>query len=239
MTGGADVGKALVEDTRLPLVSFTGSTAVGREVGVTVQRRFGKHILELGGNNAIIVAQDADLDMVIRASLFACAGTAGQRCTTTRRLIIHESIYEIVVSRLSKSFRQIRVGDPLETDTLYGPLHTEQAVRNYENTISKAVQLGGKVVCGGKRIQRPGNFVEPTIITGLAHNCPIVQEETFAPIVYALKFADLNEAIAWNNEVDQGLSSSIFTQNLANIFKVNAGGYTSYFFHRSTVVSLE
>lgn len=222
VSGGAEIGKAIGEDRRLPLVSFTGSTPVGRELALAVQRRFGKSILELGGNNAIIVCEDADLDMVIRASLFACAGTAGQRCTTTRRLIVHESLYETVVQRLAKSFAQIRVGNPLESETLYGPVHTEQAVRNYESTIAKAVALGGKVVTGGKRIQRAGYYVEPTIITGLAHDAPVVQEETFAPIVYVLKFKEVNEAIAWNNEVDQGLSSSIFTKNLETIFKVSA-----------------
>lgn len=219
VAGGAEIGRAIGEDSRLPLVSFTGSTPVGRELGVAVQRRFGRSILELGGNNAIVVCEDADLDMVTRAALFACAGTAGQRCTTTRRLIVHERLVDAVVQRLAKSFAQLRVGSPLERDTLYGPLHTEQAVRNYESTIAKAVQLGGKVVCGGKRIHRPGYFVEPTIITGLAHDASVVQEETFAPIVYVLKFKELEEAIAWNNEVDQGLSSSIFTKNLETIFK--------------------
>lgn len=221
VSGGADIGKAMSEDKRLPLVSFTGSTEVGRQVGVAVQQRFGKHILELGGNNAIIVNQDADIDMVIRASLFACVGTAGQRCTTTRRLFVHDTIREEVVARLAKAYSQIRMGDPLDQTTLYGPLHTETAVAKYEQTIEQARQLGGKVVCGGKRVNRPGNFVEPTIITNLPHDAPVVHQETFAPIVYVIGFTQLNDAIAWNNEVDQGLSSSIFTNNLEAIFKVS------------------
>lgn len=131
VSGGAEIGKAMSQDQRLPLVSFTGSTNVGHEVGIAVQRRFGKHILELGGNNAIVVCADADIDMVIRASLFACAGTAGQRCTTTRRLLLHSSVFHSVVTRLANSFGQIRIGNPLEPDTLYGPLHTEQVPCQY------------------------------------------------------------------------------------------------------------
>ena len=220
VSGGSDIGQAISNDKRLPLVSFTGSTNVGREVGINVQRRFGKHILELGGNNAIIVNQDADIDMVIRASLFACAGTAGQRCTTTRRIIVHESVFDTVVDRLAKAFTQIRIGDPLDQNTLYGPLHTKEAVKEYENAIERALNLGGKVVCGGKVIDRPGHYVEPTIITGLPHDAEVVHQETFAPIVYMLKFNDINDAFAWNNEVEQGLSSSIFTSNIETIFKV-------------------
>lgn len=220
VTGGADVGEALANDTRLPLVSFTGSTQVGREVGVAVQKRFGRHILELGGNNAIVVAPDADLDMVVRAAVFACAGTAGQRCTTTRRLFLHESVFDTVVERLAKAFGQLRVGDPLEPSTLYGPLHTERAVTMYLETIEKIKQAGGNVVTGGRKIERAGNYVEPTIVTGLAHDSPIVHTETFAPIVYAIKFKEVDEAIRWNNEVEQGLSSSLFTKDLGNIFKV-------------------
>lgn len=220
VTGGADVGEAIANDTRLPLVSFTGSTQVGREVGVAVQKRFGRHILELGGNNAIIVAPDADLDMVVRAAVFACAGTAGQRCTTTRRLFLHESVFDNVVERLAKAFGQLRVGDPLEPSTLYGPLHSEKSVAMYLETIEKIKQSGGTIVCGGRKIERAGNYVEPTIVSGLAHNSAMVNTETFAPIVYAIKFKEMDEAIQWNNEVEQGLSSSLFTKDLGNIFKV-------------------
>ncbi|KAF7490966.1 Alpha-aminoadipic semialdehyde dehydrogenase [Sarcoptes scabiei] len=217
--GGSEIGKAMADDHRVPLVSFTGSTEVGREVGTNVQRRFGKLILELGGNNAIIVDHDADLDMVVRASLFACVGTAGQRCTTTRRLFVHESVADKVVERLSTAYSQIRIGDPIEIGTLFGPLHTEEAVRNYEKTIKEAKESGGKIVCGGKRIDRQGFYVEPTIITGLKHDTSIVHKETFAPIVYVIPFQNLDQAISWNNEVDQGLSSSIFTNNLGTIFQ--------------------
>ncbi|CAG2112461.1 unnamed protein product [Medioppia subpectinata] len=217
--GGADVGEKMATDTRLPLVSFTGSTGVGQKVGLAVQNRFGKSILELGGNNAIIVCEDADVDMAIRAAIFACAGTAGQRCTTTRRLILHEKIYDKVIDGLKKAFAQIRVGDPLDANVLYGPLHTKSSVQTYLSVVSEAVKEGGRVECGGKAIEREGNFVEPTIITGLPHDSPLVQRETFAPIVYALKFTSLDEAIGWNNEVKQGLSSSLFTTNLNNIFK--------------------
>ncbi|OTF78069.1 alpha-aminoadipic semialdehyde dehydrogenase-like protein [Euroglyphus maynei] len=217
--GGSYIGKAMANDKHLPLVSFTGSTQVGLEVGVTIQQRFGKHILELGGNNAIIVDEDADIDMVIRASLFACVGTAGQRCTTTRRIFVHENIYDKIVERLADAYGRVRIGDPLDSDTLYGPLHTEQAVQEYEQTIKSAMESGGRCTYGGKRINRPGFYVEPTIITGLPHDSPMVHQETFAPIVYIIPFKQLNDAIAWNNEVEQGLSSSIFTKNLGSIFK--------------------
>lgn len=221
VSGDADIGKMIADDKRLPLVSFTGSCEIGREVGVAVQRRFGKHILELGGNNAIIISQDADIDMAIRATLFACVGTAGQRCTTTRRLFVHEKIFDTVVKRLVDAYSIIRIGDPLDKNTLYGPLHTEQSVKNYEQTVKTAMELGGKIVRGGKRIDRPGFYVEPTIITGLPHDSPIVHKETFAPIVYIIPFKNLDDAISWNNEVEQGLSSSIFTGNLNTIFNVN------------------
>ncbi|CAL8071748.1 unnamed protein product [Orchesella dallaii] len=219
--GGADIGNAMANDKRLPLVSFTGSTPVGSKVGVAVQSRFGKSLLELGGNNAIIVADDADIEMVVRATVFACAGTAGQRCTTTRRLILHEKVHDEVVARLVKSYGQIvsRIGDSLEPNTLLGPLHSKVGVDNYMNTIEEAKKLGGKIEFGGKVIPREGNFVEPTIISGLPANSPVVMRETFAPIVYALKASSMDDAIAINNSVEQGLSSSVFTQNIANIFK--------------------
>lgn len=218
--GGSDIGQAMADDTRLPLVSFTGSTAVGHKVGLAVQNRFGKSILELGGNNAILVCEDADINMAVRAAIFACAGTAGQRCTTTRRLIIHERVFDQVIGGLKKAFAQIRIGDPLDTNVLYGPLHTKQAVETYLSVVNEAIKEGATIVCGGRRIERKGNFVEPTIITGLAHDSPLVHRETFAPIVYGIKFNNLDEAIGWNNEVKQGLSSSLFTNSLSNIFKV-------------------
>ncbi|XP_074650055.1 alpha-aminoadipic semialdehyde dehydrogenase-like [Tubulanus polymorphus] len=217
--GGAEIGAAIAKDENLPLVSFTGSTAVGKKVALTVQERFGKILLELGGNNAIIVDETADLDMVVRGALFACVGTAGQRCTTTRRLILHESVHDEVVARLAKAYTQVRVGDPLDADTLYGPLHSKAGVDNFLKAVDAAKAQGGTVATGGKVMEREGNFVEPTIITGLAHDAPIVHEETFAPIVYALKTKSIDEAIQWNNEVKQGLSSSLFTKDFGRVFK--------------------
>lgn len=201
------------------MVSFTGSTSVGKEVALNVQRRFGKSILELGGNNAIIGCQDADIEMLIRSVLFACVGTAGQRCTTTRRLILHESIHDKVVDRLVSAYKQVKIGDPLQATTLCGPLHTPSARKDYLDAIEDIKKYGGKVVCGGKVVAlNDGYFVEPTIITDIDHKSPIVHRETFAPIVYVIKHSTLKEAIAINNEVKQGLSSSIFTKNLDNIF---------------------
>jgi len=217
--GGTDVGVRLAEDPRIKLVSFTGSTAVGKQVALTVQERFGKHLLELGGNNALIVNDDADLEMVVRSAVFACVGTAGQRCTTLRRLVLHNSVHDEVVEKLKKSYASImtRRGDPLDDGTLYGPLHSQQGVQGYLKTIEDAKNLGGTVAYGGNVIE--GNYVEPTIITGLPHDSPVVHRETFAPIVYILKCSSLEEGIAINNEVEQGLSSSIFTKDLGNVFK--------------------
>lgn len=219
--GGTDIGKNMVNDERVKLLSFTGSTKIGREVGVEVQRRFGKFLLELGGNNALIINDDAPTDMALDAAFFGCIGTAGQRCTSTRRLIIHEKLYDEFVSKLVKRYNNLlkRVGHPLDEATLYGPLHNLQAVENYKATIAEAVKLGGKIECGGKVINRPGFFVEPTIITNLPHDSPVVHKETFAPIVYILKAKNLNQAIEWNNEVDHGLSSSLFTTSIGSAFQ--------------------
>ncbi|KAF2356056.1 Aldehyde dehydrogenase domain [Trinorchestia longiramus] len=219
--GGAEVGSAMARDSRLPLVSFTGSTSVGQQVGVTVQERFGRHILELGGNNAILVDRDADVEMVVRATLFACAGTAGQRCTTTRRLIVHHSLFDEILSRLKKAYANFlsKAGDPLDEGVLYGPMHSQRGVDEYMATLQTIKELGGKIEIGGKRMDREGYFVEPTIVTGLPHDSAVVHKETFAPIVYLLSCPSFEDAILWNNEVKQGLSSSLFTQNLSNVFK--------------------
>ena len=218
--GGADVGAQMSEDERVKLVSFTGSTEIGQKVNLTVQKRFGKVILELGGNNAIIVMKDADLNLAIPAIFFAAVGTAGQRCTTARRLIVHEDVYDEVVERLKKAYSQLKIGDPLEPNTIYGPLHTKRSVDLYLKAVEDAKRLGGQIVFGGKKIEdREGNFVEPTIVTGLSHDAEIVHRETFAPILYILKCKSLDEAIKWNNEVNQGLSSSVFTQDLGSLFK--------------------
>lgn len=219
--GGADVGKKLVSDNRVKLVSFTGSCQTGRDVGVEVQKRFGKVILELGGNNALVINDDANLKMALDAALFGCIGTTGQRCTTTRRIIVHEKLYDQFVKELTGKYKQVlsRIGHQLDANTLVGPVHSQQNIEGYQKTIEEAVKLGGKVAFGGNVISREGFFVEPTIITGLTHDAPVVHRETFAPIVYILKTRSVEEAIAWNNEVEQGLSSAIFTENMSKAFK--------------------
>ncbi|XP_057645074.1 alpha-aminoadipic semialdehyde dehydrogenase [Chionomys nivalis] len=217
--GGADIGTAMAKDSRVNLLSFTGSTQVGKQVALMVQERFGKSLLELGGNNAIIAFEDADLGLVLPSALFAAVGTAGQRCTSVRRLFLHESIHEEVVSRLKGAYSQIRVGNPWDPNILYGPLHTKQAVSMFLRAVEEAKKQGGTVAFGGKVMDHPGNYVEPTIITGLPHDAPIVHEETFAPILYVFKFKNEREVFEWNNEVKQGLSSSIFTKDLGRIFR--------------------
>ncbi|KJE92833.1 aldehyde dehydrogenase [Capsaspora owczarzaki ATCC 30864] len=216
--GGADIGQLMAEDKNVNVLSFTGSTRVGREVGLTVQRRFGRSILELGGNNAIIVMNDADLKLVVPATVFAAVGTAGQRCTTTRRLLLHEDIHDTVVERVVKAYKQIKIGSPLEPGVLCGPLHTKAAVQQYKDAIAAAVAQGGKVIHGGNVLERKGNFVEPTIILA-SPNMPIVKQETFVPILYVMKFKTFEEAVEINNSVDQGLSSSVFTKDTTNLFK--------------------
>lgn len=219
VNGGAEVGSAMAHDRNVALLSFTGSTKVGNQVGVAVQSRFGKVLLELGGNNAIIVNDDADLEMVVRSVLFACVGTAGQRCTTTRRLMLHDSVHDEIVERLKKAYGQVKIGDPLDDGVIYGPLHTAAAVGNFEQAVKEATEQGGKIECGGKCLERAGHFVEPTIVTGLPHDAPIVQKETFVPVVYVLRFSDFDEAIRWNNEVEHGLTSSVFTTSINRVFK--------------------
>ncbi len=213
---GTDLAQTFVDDRRVALVSFTGSTRVGRIVGERVARRMGRSLLELGGNNAIIVDETADLKLAIPAIAFGAVGTAGQRCTTTRRLFVHESIYDDVLAKLIAAYKQVekRIGDPTDAANLMGPLNSRDAVAAYLGAVEKAKALGGKVETGGAAIDRPGNFVLPTLITGLTNDAEVVQTETFAPILYMMKFSQLDEAIALQNAVPQGLSSSIFTQNL-------------------------
>ena len=213
---GTALAEKLVEDTRLPLISFTGSTQVGRQVGVNVARRLGRCLLELGGNNAIILDETADLKLAIPGIVFGAVGTAGQRCTTTRRLIVHESIYDNVLETLVKAYQQVegKIGDPLDTVNLMGPLNSAGAVQQFLDSVARARAAGGTVVSGGTALDRPGHFVLPTIITGLKNSDAVVQHETFAPILYVMKYSTLDEAIAMQNGVPQGLSSSIFTQNL-------------------------
>ncbi|WP_165249911.1 L-piperidine-6-carboxylate dehydrogenase [Paludisphaera soli] len=208
-----DVGEPMLNDRRLPLISATGSCRLGYHVAEVVGRRLGRTILELGGNNAVIVAPSADLDLAIRGIAFAAVGTAGQRCTTARRLIVHESLYEAVVDRLARAYRTLPIGNPWDDGVLVGPLIHEQAVEAMTDALRRATEQGGEVVVGGKRLDRPGCFVEPALVRakpGMA----IVGEETFAPILYAIPYRTLDEAIAIQNEVEQGLTSAIFTRDL-------------------------
>ncbi|XP_031789176.1 aldehyde dehydrogenase family 7-like isoform X1 [Nasonia vitripennis] len=221
LTGDADIGDILVTDKRIPLISFTGSTSSGKKVALKVQERFGRSLLELGGNNAIVVSDDADIDLAVKAAVFSCIGTAGQRCTTTRRLILHTKIKEDFVGKLKKAYSVIleRIGNPLDEATLYSPLHSQKSVESYENTIMEAKRKGGIIEFGGNRINRQGFYVEPTIISNLNPEDSVVQNETFAPIVYLFEYDTLEQAIDLNNSVDQGLSSALFTENIGQLFK--------------------
>jgi aldehyde dehydrogenase (NAD+) len=214
---GSELASAFVDDRRIALVSFTGSTKVGRAVGERVARRMGRSLLELGGNNAIIVDATADLKLAIPAIVFGAVGTAGQRCTTTRRLFVHESIYEDVLGKLKTAYAQVesRIGDPTDPANLMGPLNSRDAVDAFLDAIEKAKAAGGTIESGGAALSdRKGNFVLPTLVTGLSNDAEIVQHETFAPILYVMKFGTLDEAIELQNAVPQGLSSAIFTTNL-------------------------
>ena len=209
-----NVAQRMIEDCRLPLISFTGSCEVGNHVAEVVSRRMGRTLLELGGNNAIIVEPDADLDLAIRGILFGAVGTAGQRCTTTRRLFVHESVIEEVQARLLQAYAQVRIGDPLDRATLMGPLVTSRSVENMMQAIQQAVSEGGSIVCGGHALSgQPGNYVQPTVLR-MPNQSHQVRQETFAPILYLMSYCDLDEAITMQNDVPQGLSSSLFTTNL-------------------------
>jgi aldehyde dehydrogenase family 7 protein A1 len=216
--GGAEIGQAIAKDSRIPLVSFTGSSQVGLMVQQTVNARYGKCLLELSGNNAIIVMDDADIQLAVRSILFAAVGTAGQRCTTCRRLLLHEGIYQKVLDQLLVAYKQVKIGDPLEKGTLLGPLHTPSSVQNYEKGIEAIKSQGGKILTGGNVVESEGNFVEPTIVE-ISSTAAIVKEELFGPVLYVMKFQTLDEAIEINNSVPQGLSSSIFTTKPEVIFK--------------------
>jgi aldehyde dehydrogenase (NAD+) len=211
---GAVVGERMINDPRLPLISFTGSTKMGRRVSEAVARRFGSTILELGGNNAVIVAEDADLEMAVRTILFGAVGTAGQRCTSTRRIIMHRTIASKLSERIVSAYKQVKIGDPIEEGTLMGPLITEGAVEDMMAALEKAKEQGGEILYGGNRISDMGErFVEPTIVR-MPGQTEIVHIETFAPILYLLQYENIEEAIRLHNEVPQGLSSAIFTTNL-------------------------
>ncbi len=210
---GRTVGERMINDARIPLVSFTGSTGMGRHVAEATARRFGRSILELGGNNAIVVEPDADMDLALRAVLFAAVGTAGQRCTSLRRLFLHASIADEFVARLTKAYGSITIGDPLDNGVLMGPLVNERAVSDHFAAIETIREQGGEVVCGGAAVEGAGFFVQPTIAR-LRSQIPIACDETFAPILYVMEYDDLEGVIATHNAVAQGLSSAIFTSNL-------------------------
>jgi aldehyde dehydrogenase (NAD+) len=221
-------GDLINNDKRIPLVSFTGSTRIGRHVSQVVAGRFGNTILELGGNNAVIVSEHADLNMVLMGTVFGAVGTAGQRCTSTRRLIVHESVYDKTITVLKKAYSQLKIGNPLDAANHVGPLIDKKATEDYLNAIERAKQEGGKVLVAGGVLSgkgyESGCYVKPCIIEA-KNEFEIVQEETFAPILYVLKYSTIQEAIDMQNNVPQGLSSSIFTSNLreAELFLSAAG----------------
>ncbi|MFM2136354.1 MAG: hypothetical protein RL021_1754 [Bacteroidota bacterium] len=214
---GNHVGDRLNNDPRVPLISFTGSTRIGRRVAGAVAQRFGRTILELGGNNAIIVSEHADLSMVLVGTVFGAVGTAGQRCTTTRRLIVHESVYDKTINVLKSAYAQLRIGNPLDSNNHVGPLIDKGAVQQYLDAIEHARKEGGKVVVEGGVLSgegyESGCYVKPCIIEA-KNDFKIVREETFAPILYVMKYSSIDEAIAIQNDVPQGLSSAIFTNNM-------------------------
>jgi aldehyde dehydrogenase (NAD+) len=214
---GATVGQSMVNDRRIPLISATGSTRMGQQVGEAVSRRLGRSLLELGGNNAIIVAPSADMGLAVRAIVFGAVGTAGQRCTSTRRIFAHESILQELTKRLIAAYEQVRIGSPLTPGTLMGPLISTKAVEDMQKAIKQLKQEGGKVLYGGEPLSGPkypgGRYVRPCIAMA-RHDYKIVHEETFAPILYLHSYTSLDEAIAAHNAVPQGLSSAIFTNEL-------------------------
>lgn len=226
--GDASVGSWLTNDTRVPLISATGSTRMGKQVGVAVAQRLGKTILELGGNNAIIISQHADIEMAIMGAVFGAVGTAGQRCTTTRRLIIHESVYDTVISKLKNAYQQLKIGNPLDSNNHVGPLIDQSAVQAYLHSIEQCKKEGGKFIVEGGVLDGAeygsGCYVKPCIAE-VENHFQIVQQETFAPILYVMKYKTLDEAISMQNNVPQGLSSAIMTLNMreAEAFLSHAG----------------
>nr|WP_295865923.1 aldehyde dehydrogenase family protein [uncultured Chitinophaga sp.] len=217
VTGGRETGEWMANDHRVPLVSATGSTRMGKSVGAAVGARLGRSLLELGGNNAIIVSKDADLDMTLIGAVFGAVGTAGQRCTSTRRLIIHESVYDAFTAKLVKAYAQLRIGNPLDEKNHVGPLIDKDAVNAYLNTIAQVKEQGGSFLVEGGVLEgagyESGCYVKPCI-AAVENTYAIVQHETFAPILYVMKYQTLTEAIAMQNDVPQGLSSAIMTLNL-------------------------
>ena len=221
--GGREIGEALVDHPRVPIVSATGSTAMGRAVGPRLAGRFARALLELGGNNAAVVTPSADLDLTLRGVAFAAMGTAGQRCTTLRRLFVHESIYEAFVGRLKSAYASVRIGDPRDPDTLIGPLIDAAALAGMQRALVDAQAAGGTIT-GGQTVKGPGEglYVRPAIVE-MTVQSDVVRRETFAPILYVMPYAELDQAIALNNNVPQGLSSSIFTLNVREAERFVAG----------------
>ena len=223
-----EVGEALIQDQRIPLISATGSVAMGRHVGQVVASRFGKTILELGGNNAVIITPEADLELALKAVVFGAVGTAGQRCTSTRRVIVHEDVFKPFADALKKAYQQIPIGNPLEDGILMGPLIDHQAVENMQSALKQLEHEGGAILYGGDVLSgkgfEPGTYVIPCICKAGA-DFSVVQKETFAPILYLIKYKTIEEAIAYQNKVPQGLSSAIFTSNLleAELFLSHSG----------------
>lgn len=210
---GRVVGEQLINDRRVPLVSATGSTRMGRRVAEAVAGRLGRSILELGGNNALVVMEDANLDLATRAILFGAVGTAGQRCTTTRRVLVHRDVAEELANRLVRAYEQVPIGDPLDSGVLMGPLIDQQAVDDMTAALRRVKTEGGEILYGGNSLDRSGYFVEPTLVK-MPGNTPLVCEETFAPILYLIEVDSVEDAVEKNNEVPQGLSSAIFTDSL-------------------------
>ena len=211
--GGTELATRFVDDPRVALISFTGSTPVGRKVGERVAARLGKSLLELGGNNAIIVDETANLDLAVPAIVFGAVGTAGQRCTTTRRVFVHKAVAEELERRLTNAYRQVRIGNPLDATTLMGPLIDAQAVERFESAVAAVRAAGGEVLHGGRTLPGPGHFVEPTLVRA-RNDWPIVQAETFGPILYLIPVDSVEEAIAQQNATHYGLSSALFTDRL-------------------------
>jgi aldehyde dehydrogenase (NAD+) len=215
---GATVGERLIHDVRLPLISATGSTQMGRHVAEAVSRRLGRSLLELGGNNAIIVTPSADLDLATRAILFGAVGTAGQRCTTTRRIIVHRTLTHELTRRLIEAYKQVRIGNPLQPDTLMGPLINPDAVADMQRALAQLRRANAQILYGGETLGGPkypgGCYVRPCLAAA-PHDLPLVHQETFAPILYIIAYDSLEEALAFHNEVPQGLSSAIFSNDLS------------------------
>ncbi len=214
LTDDHAISSMLWDDNRIPLVSFTGSTAIGKKVAERVSSRLGQTILELGGNNAMIVDETADLDLAIPSVLFSAIGTTGQRCTSLRRLIVHENCLSTVLQKLKNAYAQLKIGNPLDRSTHVGPLIDEPAVVAFEKAIAEGTALGGKIEIGGQTALKNGFFVEPTIFTHISHDSELIKKEIFAPILFVFSYKKFEDAILLQNQVPQGLSSALFTQNL-------------------------